>query len=188
MRQNGSLPRRVGAHRQERCRERVVDGSKHGDALVVSIQVELQSFALQAAHAMLLVELHRVNQARKHVRQFCQVEVTRHAAAAMIANMTKITACLLSGSVEMHMIHIATVIPSTLPDNKQAVGYIMSISAVPASSRYSQDWTEDLPCDLEQSNPTMTAAFDHNNANTRPYLSCFSAYARFCCVTTYAQH
>ena len=53
MQQNGSLSRRVCAHRQERCSKSVVDGSKHGDALVVAIQVELQPFALQAAHAEL---------------------------------------------------------------------------------------------------------------------------------------
>ena len=50
---DGSLLRRECAHRQERGREGVVDGGKHGDALVVSVQVELQSFALQAARAML---------------------------------------------------------------------------------------------------------------------------------------
>lgn len=54
MHSSKSLWKRSGAYRQEWCREGIVDGSKHGDALVVSIQIELQSFALQAAHSMLL--------------------------------------------------------------------------------------------------------------------------------------
>ena len=38
------------AYRKEGFKEGVVDGSKHGDALLVSIQVELQPFALQVPH------------------------------------------------------------------------------------------------------------------------------------------
>ena len=95
----------VCAHRQERCGESVVDGSKHGDALIVSIQVELQSFALQAANAVLLDRLRHKNQASTHadaVRQLCQV-ASRHTAIAMMADMTYTTACFSSGSVEAHV-------------------------------------------------------------------------------------
>lgn len=36
------------AYRQEGRGEGIIDWGKHGDALVVAIQVELQSFALQS--------------------------------------------------------------------------------------------------------------------------------------------
>lgn len=56
---NGSRLGPFGAYRQQGCREGIVDWGKHGDALVVSIQVELQSFALQSINVA--DQLHKHN-------------------------------------------------------------------------------------------------------------------------------